>query len=260
MDALVALLKEMGLERGRIGTVGYGSALNSESIPYNSYAQLLRGLPHAQISNQTSLLEELRLIKSPAEIRMLERSGEIALQCVEALIESAHAGARECEVWAEMMRVQVAKGGEPHVFNWLSSGSVVDDSPHPKRLLHGNPPPAAPTTRALQRGDLVVGEFHASYGGYLTAVEFSSFVGDPPKPLVALHRVAVECLERALELFRPGVSLRQVVEGMRQPVEQAGMDYIELGFHGHGLASRNFRRSSTSPARRRDCMVKRPRR
>ncbi len=240
MDKLVEILKEMGYGKSRTGLVGYGSALVSESYGYRSYAQLLQGLPEAQISDQTSLIEELRLIKSPEEIRMLDKSGELAKKCVEALIATARPGVRECEVWAAMMSAQVANGGEPHVFNWISSGNVTEDSPMQQRLLHGNPPPAAPTTRALQKGDLVICEYHASYGGYLSAVEFTLFVGDAPRPLVDLHGVAVECLMESLTKFKPGVRLGEVVEAMRRPVAKAGYDYIELGFHGHGLASPEF--------------------
>jgi Xaa-Pro aminopeptidase len=230
----------MGYERANIGTVGYGSALASDSIGYNTYAQLLQGLPNCRISNQTALVEELRCIKSPEEIRMLEKSGEIAKLCLDTLIERARPGVRECEVWADMMRTQVVNGGEPHVFNWISSASIVDGAAVDKRLLHGNPPPASPTTRKLQKADLLICEYHASYAGYLTAVEFTLFVGEAPQPLVDLHRVAVECLEGGLAMFRPGVLLKQVAEAMRAPVVKAGYDYIELGFHGHGLASPEF--------------------
>lgn len=239
MPALVDLLKEMGFERARIGVVGFGSALVSDSYGYHSYSQLLSGLPLARISDQTSLLDEMRLIKSAEEIQMLEKSAALAKRSVEALIDGAHVGARECELWADMMRAQVAHGGEPHTFNWISSGSVADNSTL-KRLLHGNPPPAAPTMRPLQEGDLVVNEFHASYGGYLSAVELSLFVGEAPKELVDLHSIAVESLRGALEKFRPGVTLGEVVRAMRKPVEDAHYDYIEVGFHGHGLASPEF--------------------
>lgn len=240
MEAMTKLLKEMGHERGRIGVVGFGSHIVPENFTYRAYSQLLKGLPDAEVTEQTALVEEMRLIKSPEEIGMLERSGEITRKSLDAMVESAHVGARECEVWAEMMRAQVANGGEPHVFNLFTSGSVVQEPGVQQRLVHGARPPLAPTTRVLREGDLLICEVHGCYGGYLTAAEFSVFVGEPPQQLKALHKVAAECVERGLEKFQPGVTLRELVEAIRKPVREAGFDYVELGFHGHGLASPEF--------------------
>jgi Xaa-Pro aminopeptidase len=71
-------------------------------------------------------------------------------------------------------------------------------------------------------------------------VEFSAFVGPPPRELARVHAVAVECLRAGLDRLRPGVPLREAWEAFRRPVEKAGLDYIELGFHGHGLGSPEF--------------------
>jgi Xaa-Pro aminopeptidase len=50
----------------------------------------------------------------------------------------------------------------------------------------------------------------------------------------------VECFHRYPEAMKAGNTLRQVWEAVRKPCEDAGLDYIELGFHGHGLTSPEF--------------------
>lgn len=240
MEALTTLLKEMGYERASIGLVGFKSTNIAESYTHRAYTELLDQLPYASISDQTALVEEVRLFKSEEEIGMLEESGRLARKCLDAMIDSAGIGVRECELWAEMFRTQVANGGEPHVFILLSSGNLDEEPGVLRRLVHGSAPPIAPTTRRLREGDLVITEFHASYGGYLTAAEFSVFVGDPPRALLDLHEIAVECLNEGFGSFRPGVTLRELLEAIRKPAARAGVDYVELGFHGHGLASPEF--------------------
>ena len=47
--------------------------------------------------------------------------------------------------------------------------------------------------------------------------------------------------------MRPGVTFREVIEAEREPCQRAGIDYIELGFHGHGLASPEVPTAVTSP-------------
>lgn len=50
----------------------------------------------------------------------------------------------------------------------------------------------------------------------------------------------VECLEASLEVMKPGNTVRQAWEAIRAPAEKAGLDFVELGFHGHGMASPEF--------------------
>jgi Xaa-Pro aminopeptidase len=146
---------------------------------------------------------------------------------------------KECELFAEMVRAEIAHGGEAFIFNLLASGSVTDTR-HIQHLLHGRGQTLSPTTRPLQKGDLIITEFHTSYGGYLTGCEKSVFIGEPPKQLKRIHDVAVECLEEGVQKFRPGVTIGEALEAFRRPAVKAKMDYVELGFHGHGLASPEF--------------------
>ncbi len=37
--------------------------------------------------------------------------------------------------------------------------------------------------------------------------------------------------------MKPGVTFKEAAEAEREPCQKAGMDFIELGFHQHGLGS-----------------------
>jgi Xaa-Pro aminopeptidase len=43
-----------------------------------------------------------------------------------------------------------------------------------------------------------------------------------------------------LDMMRPGVPFNEAIMAFRKPVQKAGMDYLELGIHGHGLSSGEF--------------------
>jgi len=236
---VIETLKELGYERGNIGLVGFSGAFRSYTISYQEYNLLKKELPYANLIEATPLLEQVRMIKSPEEIEMLKKSGKIARIKIDAMIESCKSGAKECEVYAEMVKADIHNGGEAFIFNLLASGSVIDTE-YRQHLLHGRGQPYSPTTRVLKEGDLIITEFHTSYGGYLTAVEKSVFIGKPPKELRRVHDIAFECFQNGIEKFRPGMKLNDVLEGFRSPVYKAKMDYIEIGFHGHGLSSPEF--------------------
>jgi Xaa-Pro aminopeptidase len=247
VGGVIEYIKEKHLDRGRLGIAAYSSANAAHTLPHVSYTKLTQGLPQVSFSDETILIEEMRLIKSPEEIAFLEKAGELAHKKVQAMIEAARPGLTEAELWTRMFASDVINGGEPQVFNLLSSDNVFDEDPGYKHLLHGSEQPGSPTMRPLRNGDLIISEFHSVYGGYMAATEFSVFIGKPPAELEKIHSVCMEALKNAEAMLKPGNTGRQVWEAMRGPVERLGFDYVELGFHGHGLASPEFPTSVYRP-------------
>jgi Xaa-Pro aminopeptidase len=240
---LLGGLQELGLEGARLGVIGYRDMLSPESnLPAFFLEELHRGLPRATISDATPLVDELRTIKSTEEIEFLRRAGQIARRRIERLAATARPGATEAEVWAAMEHEQVISGGEPSTFNLLSSGPATgtESEARVQGLLHGAEVPHTATLRRLQEGDLVVCEFHTSYGGYLAGTEFSVFLGEAPEELVRVHDAAVDLVRMAGDLFVPGRPLGEISNAFHGYAEEAGLDFVELGFHGHGLASPEF--------------------
>jgi Xaa-Pro aminopeptidase len=240
MNAIVAELKARGFERGNLGLVTYGNVVAGNNLTYYDYVALTTALPEATFTDFSEKIEEFRRIKSPEEITMLEASGRIARKVVDAMIDTAAPGVGENEVYAAMLHKQLVEGAEPNIFILMTSGPVGEKGGMRRRLLHGNDQPLCPIRRPLENGDLIICEFHVAYGGYLSGVEFSVCVGTPPPELKELHTVAVECLHAAEEHCRPGVTVHQLAAAMRGPVVGRGLDYLELGFHNHGLSSADF--------------------
>lgn len=240
MGDLVQEIKSRGLAHGKLGLVTYGNVVAGNNLTYHDYVALTTTLPEAAFTDSSAIVEDLRRYKSLEEIAMLEKSGRIARKVIDSMIRTAAPGVGENEVYAAMIQTQLVEGGEPNIFNLMASGPVEENGGMGRRLLHGNDQPLCPINRKLQRGDLIICEFHVSYGGYLTGTEFSVFVGKPPAELVELHKVAVECLHAAVEHCRPGVSIHQLAAAIRRPALSRELDYLELGFHNHGLSSADF--------------------
>jgi len=227
---IIDKLKEMGLEKGKIGFVDHEKA--QFSAPYKHYQAIRNALPNAEFSDQNGLLMELRMIKSNEEIKMLEQSGRLANMSIKAMLEATK-GMTEAELFANMLKVQIVNGGEPHCFILLESNSVSETS----HLLHGKKPPKL---RKFQNGDNIITEFHAQFQGYLTAVEMTVKVGKPEREFSHIYDVAVEAFKKGSDKMRPGIPFNEAVMAFRKPVKEAGMEYLELGVHGHGLSSGEF--------------------
>lgn len=231
IENVPGVLKELGLDGATIGVVTLKSPhsrLQGEGgLPGAGWIQGI--LPRVKLVDATKLVEDLEMIKSQAEMEFLRRAAKIAYDVFEAMAEAMHPGATEQEIYARMLAAQTATGGDVTDI-WL------DVSSPPK--LHGRYPPYS--SRKIERGDVLITEYHTSYGGYLVATEHTISLGEPAEGLRQVHRVAEECFREGVVSMVVGAKFSDVITAYRTPAERAGMAYVELGVHGHGLRSCEF--------------------
>ena len=239
---IAAELADHGLSKSRIGVVGFSSALLPASVFLEAEMHALRAaLPDARLVDFGYALDEMRMVKSEEELTFMRRGGHIARKVIDAMVAGARPGVREAELYADMVRTQIANGAEPNIFNLMTSGPVEHPATELWHLLHGTDQPASPTMRPLAEGDNVISEFHTKYGGYLVHTEYTVHVGSrvPPR-LQRIWDVAIECLDASQDMMRPGVTVRELVDAIRRPAAKAGLEWVELGFHAMGLVSPDF--------------------
>lgn len=242
MPAVADELRVRGLDRSRLGLVGFSSTIQTTpTLLHADVVALEKLLPQASFVDVSWMLEEMRVVKSEEEIGMLRQAGKIARKVIDAMVETARPGVPEAVVYAEMIKTQIASGGEPNVFNLLASGPVEHARSELWHTLHGCEQPLTPTMRPLAEGDIVVSEWHTKYGGYRCHTEFTVYLGRrAPKELLDIWAVSVECLQASKEALVAGRTIREALEIIRRPAERAGLDWVELGFHAMGTASPEF--------------------
>lgn len=235
-------IRQRGLGGARLGLVGFSSTIQTTStILHEDKVTLERLLPDVTWTNASSLLQEMRMIKSEEEIGMLRQAGRIARLTLDALVDTARPGVTDAAVYAEMVRTQIANGAEPNIFNLFAAGPVEHPPEQLWHLLHGAEQPLTPSMRPLREGDVIVTEWHTKYGGYRCHTEYTVYVGDrAPKELLHLWDVAWECLDASKSALATGRTLREAWQMVREPARRAGLDWVELGFHAMGTASPEF--------------------
>jgi hypothetical protein len=120
------------------------------------------------------IIEEMRIVKSEEEIDLLRNAGAIARKVIDTLLVTARPGVREAEVFAEMVRTQIAHGAEPNVFHLFNSGPIEHPPSELWHLLHGVEQPQVPSMRPLADGDLFISEYHTKYGCILATLSTRS--------------------------------------------------------------------------------------
>jgi Xaa-Pro aminopeptidase len=242
MAAIVDELTQRGLAKSKIGLVGFSSTIQTAStLLHADVKQLEKLLPQADLSEASWLLQEMRMVKSEEEIDMLRKAGKVARKVVDVLREYPKIGMTDAEVYGEMIKTQIANGGEPNIFNLFAAGPVEHPENELWHLLHGCEQPLTPSMRPLCDGDIIVTEWHTKYGGYRCHTEHAVYIGKKaPKELLNIWDVSVECLHASKEALTAGHTIREALAMIRKPADEAGLDWVELGFHAMGTASPEF--------------------
>lgn len=201
-EALIERLRELPLERGRIGIVGLADMprLPEGIVPYGIYRKLRTAFPHAELVNATFLMDEARFVKSGEEIAFLERSTALVEAAIETLVQEARPGVAEHVVYAHMIASMLVRGGElPSMLLWAAG------SPQPLTNAF------LPTQRTLQLGDIITCEIEARWGGYAAQVTVTGVIGNVPTDYAEMFRIQQEIIDRAYERFRPGVTIAELL-------------------------------------------------
>jgi Xaa-Pro aminopeptidase len=240
--AIASEIRARALDSARIGMVAYSSTIQTTpTFLHEDVRELERLLPSVEWVDASALLQEMRMVKSEEEIAMLRRAGRIARLTLDALVQTARPGVTDAAVYAEMIRTQIANGADPNIFNLFSAGPLEHPRDELWHLLHGCDQPLSPSMRPLRDGDLIVTEWHTKYGGYRCHTEYTVYVGrSAPRELLRLWDVAWECLDASRHALVAGRTLREAWRMIRRPAADAGLDWVELGFHAMGTASPEF--------------------
>jgi len=201
---IVERLKELNVERGRIGITGLGEVEGTRTpegtIVHGTWQRIRNAFPNAQLIDATPILTEVRYIKSTEEIAVLTKSMEIVEEGYKAEIEAARPGVKDWDVWAATQYALMRHGSEMPVHcNWISGRNV-------RRTL------TRPSARILERGDLIINEIEASWIGYRSQGVQPVFVGVADPVHEELIKVQREIFNRVMENLKPGVSVKELAE------------------------------------------------
>ncbi len=210
---IVERLKELSVERGRIGITGLGEVEGTRTpegtILYGTWKQIREAFPHAELIDATPILTEIRYTKSQEEVDVLTKSMAIVELAYQAEIEAARPGVKDWEVWAATQCALMRNGSEMPVHcNWVSGKNPV-------RTL------TRPSMRMLERGDLIINEIEASWIGYRSQGVQPVFVEVADPVHQELIKVQREVFRQVSESMRPGVTVEELAETTRRAGEAA---------------------------------------
>jgi Xaa-Pro aminopeptidase len=226
-------VREAGLARGRLALVGasYMSAA--------AYLGLRDELPDAELVRADRLVEDLRLIKSPAEQDVIRHACTVGNATLEALVDAVVEGATEADAVAAASEALISRGG-------VLYDAACASGPWAHQYTHARLPSADPTRR-LVRGDLFHVDCYGAYGGYFFDFARSRVVGDQPTDRqLELLEAVIEGVETICAAIKPGMTAGDVYRVADEwmaassfvaslPSEEPEMEGFPAVGHGLGL-------------------------
>jgi Xaa-Pro aminopeptidase len=214
---MVKLLKEQNVLNGRVG-------VNFEVLPVNWYTTLKKELPEIDWAETHGDVLNIRLHHVPEEADLFRKGAALGDGSYEAALKTIRPGVSEYEIAASIEAYARARGAEQH-FTLVGSGNfALGDQ-------NGLPLPYSPSMRRVEGGDTVVMEISPCLEGYWTQLVRTVNVGSPNAELEKLYRVSRDAIAKALEVFKPGKTVRDVVAMMDAYIKSCG--YIPKPPYGH---------------------------
>ncbi|WP_149540632.1 M24 family metallopeptidase [Siccirubricoccus phaeus] len=206
VPALAAALARRGLAEAAIGL-----DLNSYALSVNRHAALAAALPGARLVDLGPLANELRLVKSPAEIALLRRAAGIADAALARAAAACRPGSTQREVARAAMECFMELGADPSAPGPITAVTGWD-------FLHGHLEDAP-----LRPGGVVHIELTPRIEWYSARIMRCVSIG-PPEPARAQAAETLAALQaQQIAAMRPGVLAAEVDAILRQGVVQAGL-------------------------------------
>jgi Xaa-Pro aminopeptidase len=228
---IIKRIKELDLENASFGAVGLCAIDGTEGkMPYATYSKVIEAFPKARFQDSTDLIEEARMVKSPAEINCLEVASEIGEAVFETISETAKAGVRDGVVVARVINTLLLNGSIPGTLLLYRSG---------KELTHaGEGDNFAPfSLRTLEKGDIILVEFSANYFGYIAQYNQPFSVGKPDNEWQRIFDTCLRSYENGMKVLRPGITIKELNDAFVVPIEEQGYHCERPPFHGVGVGT-----------------------
>lgn len=187
--------------------------------------ELGRALPGTELAEGSSLVNELRRVKSAAELELMRRACAIAREAMDATAPRVVPGVSMAELVEEVEHQLRARGSRcpsfpTHLFTWGA-----------RRLDSGD----ATATEALADGDPVLFDFGAVVDGYCSDFGRTVTCGEPPAGYEEARGAMLAAQEAGRAAAVPGALAREVNAACRAPIEAAGLGGGFRHRMGHGI-------------------------
>ncbi|MHB8731023.1 MAG: M24 family metallopeptidase [bacterium] len=217
-ETLVEVLQKLGLSRGRIG-------IELSMLPADAYLTLVRGLPGASLVDASSVMAELRAVKTGQEIALMRKLYYRAASAIQASFAACRAGMTTADI-ARIVHWELESRGLNFLWVYTAAG--------PGFLR-------APSTATWDPGHVLHIDAASEHDDYVTDLCRMGCLGAPAPLAADLHAECLAIQDRLRALVRPGITCGEVYAATQDAIRRTKFSqYARCVVHGIGMVPAEY--------------------
>ena len=221
IHSIAHYFEHFGIQQGAVGL---------EYIFLTQSMMAMMTHPHAKpqdVAPQdcTHILSEMRMVQEPAEIERIRAAAKVADVGMKAAIQAVKSGVTESQVAAAAEAAMRHAGAEEFWRTYVASGPRTN-------IAHG-----LPTTRQIEKGDLVMIDIHPIVNGYSVDECRTVCAGKPTAEQQAAYDLYLKAQQATIAKIKAGVGIVELEQTMHGILKDAGHGDHIFGppIHGVGI-------------------------
>jgi Xaa-Pro aminopeptidase len=210
-EGVIRAVRQLGMTGGTFG-------VEMPFLPGDALLTLQRGLPEATFVDATPVLDELRAVKTPAEVAHLRTVYDRVAEAIQAAFAAGRPGMTTAEIARQVER-EMARRNVAFLFAFTCAG------PGTLRV---------PSSARWESGRILHIDAGGEEGDYLADICRMGCLGEPSSLARDLHAACIEVQERVRQIVRAGLAGRELLREGEQAVR--AHRFARFGrFVAHGI-------------------------
>jgi Xaa-Pro dipeptidase len=215
---VAGIFKDRGIAAGRIGF--------EETVRFFLFDGVRKEAPSLECVDATAVTAGCRMIKSPAEIALMQKANDVTIEAFKATVTALRDGMTPAEFRANCAAAHQALG--------FSGGVMVNFGKY-SAFPHGSTQP-----QKLQEGDIVLMDGGCGVEGYRSDITRTLVFGEPSDRQREIWNIERKAQDAAFAAAQVGATCESVDAAARKVITDAGFgpDYKVPGLPhrtGHGI-------------------------
>ena len=190
-DDYIAATQRLLLDRG---LAGKRLGVEVEALKASDYLRLRDAIPNATFVDVSGTVENIRSIKSPAEIEYIRQAARLTSAGMQAAIEVTAEGVTDNDIATAAYQAIIGGGSEYMCYAPIVTVGERSGIPH---TTHRR--------RTVRRGDVVFMEFGACFHRYSAPLMRTVAIGPISDMVKRMTAACINCVNTVIDNIKPGV-------------------------------------------------------
>jgi Xaa-Pro aminopeptidase len=199
-------------------------AVEQNRLSFQEFQHLESAAPKLRLRPLPNVVEQLRTVKSPAEIATIRASVELNSKALQQALKRFKHKMTEVDLAAEIEYRMRHLGAEGTAFETIVASGPRTALPH-----------AHPTSHCLQVDELLLVDMGARVAGYASDMTRTFAIGKLGPKAKRMYKAVLESQLAAIDAVKPGVTSATVDRAARAVLRGYGLDKLFIHSTGHGL-------------------------